>query len=64
MIFPKYEFNMFSQNVSSIDNCFIYFTDTFCRHDRSGHYDQGSQMMSDRDYNPINDDIHFGRFRY
>ena len=45
-------------NMSSIDHYFVYFTGIFCRQDRF----RSLQIMSDRDCNPINDEICFGRF--
>ena len=36
--FLKYEFNTCSQNFNFINHFLVYFTGTFCRHDRSGHY--------------------------
>ena len=58
--FPNYEFNTSNQRFSSIDNYFVYFNSTFCRHD---HF-RSLRIMSDREHNPINDKIYFGRFRY
>ena len=45
----------FSQNFSSIDNCFVYFTGTFCRHDRFWSL----RILSDQDLNSINDKFYF-----
>ena len=51
--FPKYEFNTFSQNFSSINDYFVYFTGTFCRLDRF----RSLLIMCDHDHDPINNKI-------
>ena len=37
-LWPLWLFPNMSQNFCLIDNCFVYFTGTFCRHNRSSHY--------------------------